>query len=63
MLDKNEIVNLLVEEFNNVYCYNCRGNDEPDMREELCEDCYRKYMNWSISRVVAESIANKIVSE
>lgn len=63
MLDKDNIVKLLVEELNSVYCYNCRGNDEADMREELCEDCYRKYMNWSISRITAERIANKIVGD
>ena len=52
-----------VEEFNSVYCWNCHGNDNASVREDLCEDCHRKNMNWSISRITAERIANKIVGD
>lgn len=57
MLNKEQIVELLMNEFRSVYCDTCRGNDVDDS----CEYCHRKYMEWSISKDSAQRIAEKIV--
>lgn len=54
---KSKIVDILREELSSVYCYNCEKN----MDEDLCGNCHRKYMNWSLSHKAAESIAEEIL--
>ena len=56
MLNKEQIVELLMNEFRSVYCDTYRGNDVDDS----CEHCHRKYMEWSISKDNAQRIAEKI---
>lgn len=60
MLDKKEIVNLLLKEFDCVYCDNCRyvmGKDD------ACDNCHRKYSGWSLSEDTAEYLARIIVAQ
>lgn len=58
MRTKEEIKELLLNEFDSVYCYGCKGEND----DSHCDDCHRKYMNWSMSEEYAEKLANKIVS-
>lgn len=57
MKTKEEIKELLLNEFDSIYCHGCKGNDD----DSYCDDCHRKYMNWSMSEEYAERIANKIL--
>lgn len=61
---KDRIADFLYDELDYIYCDSCRfqNNDkkEHDQYNE-CEDCYRKYMNWEISKDKAEYIANAIL--
>ena len=59
MLNKQEIISILMDEVGAVYCTNCRF----DMDDDHCEFCHRKYMNWQLSDEVAERIADKILDE
>lgn len=59
MLSKEQIKDLLVYEFDSVYCYNCGA----DAESGICDDCHRKYMNWRLSESCAEEIAEKIYGE
>ena len=59
MMKEREIVDYLLEYFNSVYCYNCAGQD----RDELCEECHRKYMNWELSEEAAVKIAARICGD
>ena len=50
-----------------IYCDNCRFNTEISEEESNekygywgCEDCYRKYMGWEISRAACDNLARKI---
>lgn len=54
-----QITELLLEELTYIYCWNCEYNDKGDEYDN-CEDCHRKYMNWSLSKITAENLANKI---
>ena len=58
MKTKEEIIAILESEFGYVYCHNCAYN----MNNKACEDCHRKYMNWEISPIVSEKIANEILN-
>lgn len=61
MMTKDKIIELLMNEFNYVYCDNCVGNSDEDF--DGCEYCYRKSMYWSISPLTAELLADKIIGE
>jgi len=64
-MTKQEISDLLYSELCSVYCYNCRGKSEVEKDlngDDYCEDCYRKYMNWGISRATCDALANKILN-
>lgn len=60
MIMKLKIIEILLDEFNDVYCYNCRGNDDFDFVG--CEDCHRKSIGWSLSERSAEDIADRIIN-
>lgn len=53
----DEIVEILVERLNSVYCDNCNNQDG-----SCCEECNRKQMYWSLSRTEARNIAREILS-
>ena len=59
---KNEYMKQMTEfieiSIGSVYCYNCKGN-EIGYDDDRCDDCHRKYMNWSISENVKNGIAEK----
>lgn len=57
---KDKIAELLMMEFCSIYCWNCRYNDDDDDEYCNCEDCHRKYMNWSISKHTADRISTNI---
>lgn len=59
MKTKEEIIEILKGEFYSVYCYNCEHNEDED--DPRCDDCHRKYMQWSISNRCAEQIADDIL--
>ena len=48
-----EMKEILLEKLSYAYCDNCGTED--------CDDCHRKYQNWSLSPKVAEEIVNKIM--
>lgn len=56
---KLKIVEILLDELNDAYCYNCRGNEDYDFVG--CEDCHRKSIGWSLSEGSAEGIADRII--
>lgn len=53
MKSKDEIIEILIKNFDSVYCDTCDG--------KCCEDCHRKAINWSISNQFAEVIADEIL--
>lgn len=59
---KDKIVNILMEELNYVYCYNCRINELDEEDEDWnCDFCHRKNMNWELSKKCVEGIAEDIL--
>ena len=64
---QQQISNLLYDQLGHIYCDNCRFNTEISKEESNkkygywgCNDCYRKYMEWEISRTECDSLARKI---
>ena len=55
---KEEIIKILMENFDSVYCDTCEYEDS-----SRCDECHRKSMNWGISENCAEQIADKILRE
>ena len=53
MKSKKEIIEILMYNFDSVYCDTCNGKE--------CDGCYRKYMNWGLSFNFAESVAEEIL--
>ena len=51
---RDRIIDVLLEELCEVYCYSCDG--------EYCENCNRKEIGWGISRRESERIADRILS-
>ena len=58
MDNKYKIIDILLEEFECIYCDSCRFQNGG----EYCEECHRKYMNWSLSSETAANIADKIIN-
>lgn len=64
---KDKIKKLLLDEFYDVYCYNCAFEQltEEEAEEKYgcygCEYCNRKQMNWQLSEHAAEELADKII--
>lgn len=61
---KDRIADFLYDVLDHVYCDSCRYNNKKEYEYDKyhgCEDCYRKYMNWEISKERAEYIANAIL--
>jgi hypothetical protein len=59
MKTKEEIIKILLSKFSYVYCHSC-SNYNDDSR---CDECHRKYMNWSISEETAEEVAELILKD
>lgn len=65
---KQEIANLIYENLGYMYCDNCRFWSEISEEESIkkfgywgCNDCYRKYNGWGISKAKAENLAEAIM--
>ena len=56
MNKKYKIMDILLEELKYLYCDSCKFQYSTN-----CEDCHRKYMNWSLSSETAANIADKII--
>lgn len=56
-MDKEALKAILLKQFSSVYCDTCGSEGT----EKHCEDCHRKAMNWSMSDMCAESLAEKII--
>ena len=64
---QQQISNLLYDQLDHIYCDNCRFATEIPEEESNdkygywgCEDCYRKYIGWEISKSACDSLARKI---
>ena len=55
---KFKIIDILLENFDYIYCESCRHQDTDN-----CGDCHRKYINWSLSSEYANQIAEEIISQ
>jgi len=53
---KEQIIKLLKDVFESVYCNTCEYEDS-----SRCDECHRKAMNWGISDKCAEQIADIIL--
>lgn len=63
MKDENQIVDILLNKLESVYCNNCSSNKLKSSDEDCyCEECHRKNMNWSISEKTAKQIAKEILN-
>lgn len=67
---EEKISDFLFKELDYVYCFNCKYNDdntrfssEPDSdwTYDHCEGCYRKNINWEISKNECYRLAHKIL--
>lgn len=50
MNKREELAEFLRNELDSIYCYNCRNEG----KEEPCDWCHRKYMQWQVSDAVIE---------
>lgn len=64
---QKKISDILYENLGYMYCDNCRFDSEISKKESEklygnwgCEDCYRKYNGWGISRATCDELARKI---
>lgn len=58
MTIKAQIKNILLKNFQYINCDNCKYQDTDN-----CDECHRKYINWSLSPEVAEDITEEIITE
>ena len=64
---KNQIKQILLDEFHSVYCDTCAFEylSEKESEEKYgyygCDNCHRKYMNWSLHNNYADDLADYIV--
>ena len=52
-----EITNILLRHFSNVYCDTCGAS------EDRCDECHRKSMLWELDKLTALKIAKEIAGE
>lgn len=66
-MDKNikkQIIELIYNTLDYMYCDNCRFGSEIDsdtVPESGCEDCYRKYNGWGISKKESTELTENII--
>ena len=58
MTIKEQIKNILLENFHSVYCDTCEN-----INTSICDYCHRKAICWSLSQTEADRIAEEILSE
>ena len=54
---KEEIIQLILNEYSEAYCHNCDNQEDG----AGCDECNRKSIMWSASYESAEELANKII--
>lgn len=59
-MTRDEIVEKLRSELDDIYCYNCKHESAENHRdgEHPCEWCHRKYMHWQPSDELIERIVD-----
>ena len=57
-ISRQAAIDTVYDAFSYAYCDNC----ENEMNEDLCEDCHRKYQNWSASKKTIEKVINDLPS-
>ena len=57
--NKQEIIEILKNNFNSVYCDTCSYNDNEESCH--CDECHRKMMKWGISDHFANVVVDKII--
>ena len=60
---KDRIAKILTDELCYCYCDNCEFGDWDKYQDTKCDNCYRKYQNWRLSKDTAKSIAKRIIKE
>lgn len=60
---KEKIVNILINELKYCYCDNCEYGNWDKYQDNECDNCYRKYQNWKLSKNTAAQIAEQIIKE
>lgn len=58
MENKYKVADILLTEFNSIYCSSCKNINSSE-----CEECHRKYLSWSLSSETAIEIAEKIIDK
>ena len=54
--DKEKAIEIMTDILSYAYCNNCGSQGE-------CDECHRKYQNWSLSEGTADFIADNIIAE
>ena len=57
---KERIAEILRRNLNNIYCGDCRGNEE-DVEESFCYGCHRKNINWELGNGADKCIAEEVI--
>jgi hypothetical protein len=60
---KEKIINILINELCYCYCDNCEYSSWNKYQDNECDNCYRKYQNWKLSKDTAAQIAEQIIKE
>lgn len=56
-MQRNQLIkDLLYNKLDDIYCHNCRHEDD-----SCCEECHRKHINWQICEEYAEYLAELIL--
>lgn len=59
---REELTEFLHGELDNIYCYNCRHQNDPLPKDD-CDFCHRKSMGWQVSDAVIERAVEIAMSE
>ena len=54
-----DVIEAIFSAFSYAYCDNCENSDKDDYS---CDECHRKYQNWSASRNTIERVINNLPS-
>lgn len=54
-----DAIEAIFSAFSYAYCDNCENSDKDDYS---CDECHRKYQNWSASRNTIERVINNLPS-
>lgn len=60
-INRQAAIDAVYDAFSYAYCDNCE-KEMNEENEDSCEDCHRKYQNWSASKKTIERIFNNLSS-